>query len=246
MTAPTSASSQSDRVVLTLREKLLRGEFPAGERLTELGLVARLGASRTPVRQALAQLAYEGLLEPVPAGGFRVRRFTLAEVWDAIELRGVLEGTAARLAAERLVDETELDDLRRHLAAMDPLMPVGPGNIVPYLQVNDAFHQALWVLAKNRLLLATIASVLRLPFAAPGALVFGEAESAVAARTAEIAQEHHRAIVEAISSGAGTRAEHLAREHAHIARRVLERALQDKTLFDRVPGASLIALSVAV
>ena len=64
------AASQTERAVLALREILLRGDFAAGQRLTELTLVARLGASRTPVRHALNRLAHEGLLEALPAGGF--------------------------------------------------------------------------------------------------------------------------------------------------------------------------------
>src|SRR4249919_2634746 len=85
-----------------LREMLLHGEFARGERISELPLVARLGTSRTPIRLALERLAHMGLLDVVATGGFTVRQFTLAEVLDAIEIRGVLEGTVARLAAERL------------------------------------------------------------------------------------------------------------------------------------------------
>ena len=102
-TAP-EFSSQTGRTVLNLREMLLRGDFQPGERLSELPLVARLGVSRTPIRLALDRLANEGLLEIVPTGGFVVRAFTLTDVYDAIEMRGVLEGAAARLATERLQD----------------------------------------------------------------------------------------------------------------------------------------------
>src|SRR4249920_3109106 len=82
------AASQTERAVLALREMLLRGDFTPGKRLTELALAARLDASRTPVRHALHRLAHEGLLEALPGGGFSVRRFTLADIWDAIEIRG--------------------------------------------------------------------------------------------------------------------------------------------------------------
>ena len=100
--------SQSGRAMLELRKSLLRGEFHPGERLSELPLVARLGVSRTPIRLALERLAHEGLLETLPSGGFQVRQFNLADIWDAIEMRGVLEGTAARMAAERLCDRGEM------------------------------------------------------------------------------------------------------------------------------------------
>src|SRR5262245_30574322 len=102
ISASTESPSQIERVAVTLREKLLRGEFRPGQRLAELALVPQLNASRTPVRLALERLAHQGLLEALPFGGFRVREFTIPDLWDAIELRGVLESTAARLAAERL------------------------------------------------------------------------------------------------------------------------------------------------
>src|SRR5690349_22649994 len=112
--APRNAdvASQNARAFVRMRELLLRGEVARGERISELPLVARLGMSRTPIRLALERLAHIGLLESAATGGFTVRAFTLAEVRDAIEVRGVLEGTAARLAAERLADSGELEQVQ--------------------------------------------------------------------------------------------------------------------------------------
>jgi len=236
------AASLTDRVVLALRERLLRGEYRAGSRLTELGLVADVGASRTPVRHALVRLAHEGLLETLPRGGFRVRAFTVPEIWDAIEVRGVLEGTAARLAAERLDDPRDLDSLRALIARMDRLVQGDVDAFVQYLDLNDAFHAELRRLARSPMLMRALDVVLLLPFAAPGALVFSQAESVHSARASIIAQEHHRAIVEAIALREGTRAESLAREHARLARQNLARALGDRHLFNLLPGSSLITL----
>jgi GntR family transcriptional regulator, vanillate catabolism transcriptional regulator len=240
------SASQSDRVLLALRELLLQGHFPPGSRLTELGLVARLHASRTPIRHALNRLAHEGLLEAQSAGGFRVRAFSLDEVWDAIELRGILEGAAARLAAERLSDPGALGPIKSLLLAIDDTMPVDVERFVAYLDVNDRFHRELWRLSGSQVLARTIEHVIRLPFAAPGALVFSQAESTESRRIADIAQEHHRALVDAIERRAGARAEALAREHALIARHNLERALEDTALFRRIPGASLVRVPFAV
>jgi GntR family transcriptional regulator of vanillate catabolism len=96
------------------------------------------------------------------------------------------------------------------------------------------------------MLVDNIQHVVRLPFAAPGALVFGEAVAADARRTAELAQSQHQAIVDAIAARQGARAEALAREHALIAWKNLERALSDHTLFVRIPGASLVRVPFAV
>jgi len=235
--------TQTDRVLLTLRGMVLTGEFKPGERLTELDLVAKLDASRTPVRHALSRLAHEGLVDALPKGGFRVCAFSLDEVWDAIELRGVLEGTAARLSAERLTHTNELAHLRSIQEGLDALLPVTERNFVQYLELNDSFHHELLVLSKSPMLMRTLDGVLRLPFASPGALVFGDAESAETVRTSDLAQMQHRAIIDAIGDRAGTRAEHLAREHARIARANLERALRDPSFFSRVPGASLVTLN---
>jgi GntR family transcriptional regulator of vanillate catabolism len=233
--------SQTDRVLLALRRMLLTGQFSSGERLTELGLVARLGASRTPVRHALSRLAHEGLLEALPKGGFRVCAFTLEEVWDAIDLRGVLEGSAARLAAERLVGEGELARLREIQHEIDTQRPEGASNFTGFLELNDAFHQELLRLSKSPMLIRTVASVVRLPFAGPSTLIF-EGNSREAVRTADLAQAHHHAIIEALSERAGARAEHLAREHARLARVNLSRALANPAIFARMPGAALLQL----
>ena len=64
-----NSDTQTERLVLALRERILKGEFSPGERLTELGLVSLLQASRTPIRLALERLANEGLLDLIPTGG---------------------------------------------------------------------------------------------------------------------------------------------------------------------------------
>src|ERR1700736_688165 len=99
--ATTTGTSQTMRAQLRLRELILSGEFGHGDRMSELPLVERLGVSRTPVRLAPAKLEHEGLLRALPAGGYVVTEFTRSDIEDATELRGVLEGTAARFAAER-------------------------------------------------------------------------------------------------------------------------------------------------
>lgn len=239
------ANSQTDRVVFALREMLLRGKFRPGERVAELTLVPLLHASRTPVRLALQRLAHEGLLEAVSTRGFRVRAFTISDIWDAIEIRGVLEGMAARLAAEKLSSPDELAALRASCNELEQLLPMTLETFVRYLDVNDKFHRELWRLAKSRVLTRMIESAIALPFAAPSALLFGHVESAEQATLGAVALEHHRSMVEAIQDREGTRAENLAREHSRQARRNLERALRDEELFRRIPGASLITMPPA-
>jgi GntR family transcriptional regulator of vanillate catabolism len=238
--------SQTERVILTLRAMLLRGDFHPGERLTELTLVPLLRASRTPVRHALDHLAHEGLLEELPTTGFRAREFAFADIWDALEIRGVLEGTAARLAAERLTDPEELAALRLYCQQVMHLLPMTRARFPRYIQINEAFHTELWRLSKSDILRRTIEKIVALPFAAPGALVFSSPEPKDSQTDTIVAIEQHRALVDAIERREGTRAEAIAREHARLAGRALERALQNQEWFSRMPGGRLIKWPVAL
>jgi GntR family transcriptional regulator, vanillate catabolism transcriptional regulator len=236
-------ASQIARAFVGVRELLLRGEFARGERISELPLVARLGMSRTPIRLALERLAHIGFLDVGATGGFAVRGFTIAEVLDAIEVRAVLEGTAARLAAERLGDVSELERLRGSCAHMGALTGLTIDSLAEYMDHNEAFHAALVDLAKSGMLRRSIEQVSSLPFASPSAMVFPTSVLPNSSEMLAIANLHHRSIVEAISNRQGTRAESLAREHTFIARRVLELALSDTNALSRVPGGALINIS---
>src|SRR5215207_3770528 len=117
-----AGSSQTVRAQVRLRELIVGGELPPGARIPELSLVERLGVSRTPVRAALLRLQEEGLLEGLPGGGFAVREFSETDIYDAIEVRGTLEGLAARLAAERGAPAVVLAEAKDCLERIDDLL----------------------------------------------------------------------------------------------------------------------------
>jgi GntR family transcriptional regulator of vanillate catabolism len=240
----TEVDSQTARAFIGLREMLLRGEFGRGDRISELPLVARLGTSRTPIRLALERLAHMGLLDVVATGGFTVREFTLVEVLDAIEIRGVLEGTVARLAAERLSSDADLDVLRRYCRGMEELERLTLDSFQEYMDLNEGFHAALLDLSKSEMLRRSLEQVSLLPFASPSAMVFPTSVLPRSNEMLAIANEHHRALLDAISGRQGTRAEFLAREHAFVAKRVLDLALSDTDALSRVPGGPLINMSL--
>jgi GntR family transcriptional regulator, vanillate catabolism transcriptional regulator len=234
--------SQSARAFVRIRDLLLRGEFSRGERISELPLGARLGMSRTPIRMALERLAHVGLVDVGPTGGFLVPDFTLAEVRDAIELRGVLEGTAARLAAERLTNESELDSLHHWLEQVDSHAELSTSSFASYLDGNESFHWAIVDLAKSDMLQRLLQQTSSLPFASPSAMVYPTSMLSASSKTLMVAQEQHRSLFDAILHKEGTRAEHLAREHARLAWKVLQMALEDRDVLDQVPGGALIDL----
>lgn len=240
MSTEEGRSSQMLRAVLQLREKLLAGHFAPGERVAELTLAPLLGVSRTPLRLALGVLEHEGLLRTLPSGGFVVRDFTTADIEDAIELRGVLEGTAARMAAERWSNPKALMPMRAAVAAMDALAEAGMTDFAGYVAENERFHTALLTLATSPMLTRALAQATALPFASPSAFVRAQGEQAESRRVLVIAQDQHLCILDAITRREGARAEALAREHARLARRNLDAAMANRLLLQTVPGAALL------
>lgn len=242
MSDNTDGTSQSLRALLRLRELLLAGAFAAGTRMSELPLVERLGVSRTPLRLALATLEHEGLLELMPRGGYAVRAFTEADIADALELRGVLEGTAARLAAERGVDAQVLDDMHACNEAMEPVVHQADWeSFERYVDINERFHALLLKGAESPMLERAIAGVVSLPFASASAFVLAQAVLPESREILVVAYNQHRALLEAIERREGFRAEALAREHARLASRNLEVVLEHRNVLDAMPGASLIS-----
>jgi GntR family transcriptional regulator, vanillate catabolism transcriptional regulator len=241
---PRASVSQGLTAVLGLRQLILSGELRAGDRLSEVRLAARLEVSRTPLRLALAQLEHEGLLEPVIGGGFIVRSFSEQQVADAIDLRGVLEGSAARLAAERNSGPRALGELIACVAKLDRIAganhATSPDDFELYVELNDAFHFELFVLAGSGVLRDAYDRVLALPFAAPSAFLLVQAETDQFDPTLNAGQVQHHLILEAIERGDGELAERLAREHAHLAAQNFESALSAGESLHSLPGGSLI------
>jgi GntR family transcriptional regulator of vanillate catabolism len=234
--------SQTLSAQLRLRDLILSGALRPGERLSEPSVAERLGASRTPVRAALARLAEEGLVEAVPAGGFAVKSFTHEEIEDAIDLRGTLEGHAARLAAERGAPRTILAEMKRLIARMEDATrpPISEAGFTDYVATNAEFHERLVDAAGSAVVARQIGRVVALPFASPSGFVLAQAALPAAQQILAVAQEHHRAVVEAIEHREGARAEALMREHARLARRNLEYVLRDGDSLRLVPGGGLI------
>jgi GntR family transcriptional regulator of vanillate catabolism len=235
--------TQITKSVLRLRELIFNGHFRPGERMSELPLVQLLGVSRTPLRLALAELEHEGLLRTLPGGGYVVREFTQGDVRDAVELRGVLEGTAARFAAERGASARDLAALRATNETIRTLVRRADyESFERYLHLNEAFHARLLKMARSPLLVRALEGIVSLPFAGPSAFVLAEAELPASRDILIIGYRHHAGLIEAIERRQGARAESLAREHARLALANLEIVVEHRDVLERLPGASLIAL----
>ncbi|MFM7801726.1 MAG: GntR family transcriptional regulator [Limnohabitans sp.] len=238
----TPGNSQAVRAQLRLREMILAAELPAGSRIAELSLVDMLGVSRTPIRTALMRLEQEGLLEALAHGGYAVRTFTEHDVSDAIELRGTLEGLAARLAAERGCASEVLESAQVCLAQIDQLLAADRLNeeaFGRYVAHNETFHALLQDMAASQVLRREWERVVGLPFASPSGFVVSQAHSPQARDMLIVAQDQHRQVLQAIEKREGARAEAIMREHSRLAQRNLSHAMHHPWPVS-LPGVRLI------
>lgn len=93
-----------------LKDSILKGELKAGQRLMESKIAKDLGVSRTPVREAIRKLEKENYVEMVPRKGAYVKKITKRDILEVLEIRVVLEGLAAKLAARRIKNKKESKD----------------------------------------------------------------------------------------------------------------------------------------
>lgn len=247
LTEPSSskASSQTARAALALREMLVKGQFRPGERIREVPLAAQLNVSRIPLHLALERLAHEGFLEVRPTRGFVVQQFSTEDIYDAIELRGLLEGAAARLAAQRFKDVAELQPMEessREILALVRRPKLNGESFKRYIGLNEKFHAALLDLSRSRMLRRSVEQACSLPFASPGAFLERQFVSGALHELFLVSADQHCSIVEAIRNRDSLRAEMLTREHALVARRNLEDALKNRERIPDLAGAKLVSL----
>lgn len=239
-------ASQTVKALLSMRELLLTGELTAGQRVSEIWAVDRLGVSRTPVRSALARLEEEGFLEALPGGGYAVKTFTEQEAFDAIEIRGTLEGLACRLAAERGVEPAklaQLDELLNEIDALVAKVKMSAEDFRGYTRLNERLHMALAEACGGRVLSRQIERAQALPFAHPSGFVQAQSQHPEFRTIFILAQDHHRSVVDAIRAREGARAESLMREHARLAARNLRAAIDNQRALGLVAGGQLLRTS---
>lgn len=232
-------ASQIDRVVAELRGRILSGALPAGHRVIELQFAQELQVSRTPLRLALGELERQGLLERLPTRGFRVRSFSVHQIADAVDVRGTLEGMAARLAAERGVNASTMDSLKACLGHGQHLIDEAAAaaqniDATQWSEMNLRFHTLLVEASGNSSLADTLRFLCQTPMASPGALTLQGQIPALETSFIQRAQNDHVDCVQALEARAGSRAETLMREHAFRSRE------NKKALIARLPKSGLL------
>jgi GntR family transcriptional regulator of vanillate catabolism len=236
-------ASQIEHVVTELRRRIMSGELAAGERIVELTYAPELGVSRTPLRLALVELERQGLLETVGKRGFRVRGVTLDEVAAAIDVRGVLEGHAVRLIAERgLRDDVHLA-LTQCVAEGRVLLEqagsdAGTLDCAAWAAMNENFHRLLVDAAGSDPLRSALEHVTKSPLVGAGALAFS-GQPVLELSFLQRAQADHEDLLQALRDREGGRAEALMREHARRSRDNKKLLMEHSS--ERAPGPMLAA-----
>jgi GntR family transcriptional regulator of vanillate catabolism len=210
--------TQLTRATIRIREMILRGRLRPGQRVAEATLAELLRMSRTPIRQALPVLAREGLLVESETRGYVVRTFTQAEILDAIDLRGVIEGLAARRIAERGASRELVRELRSCLEAGDRIFTkrrLVDSDEAAYAEMNGRFHALIVAEAGSTIFSQAAARNGGVPFASPEAIAFDATDLVKMYDALYFAHRQHHAIVDAIESNQGARVEALMREHVN-------------------------------
>jgi DNA-binding GntR family transcriptional regulator len=202
-------NSASEIAYWTIREAIREGVIAPGERLIEVELSDELGMSRTPIRAALARLEVENLIKKVPGQGLIVPEISLQDLLELFDIRELLEGLAARRAAERMGD-LEMEALRDAIARMRRAHQTG--EIQDLFTISEQFHQMIRAGSK----LARLEKMINLLLDSHrGALELFE----LAPERIEDAIQEHQALCESICSGDADGAEAIAREHTRNAAR---------------------------
>lgn len=222
--APAGAPSQSapllsDRVRKAIADEITAGALKPGTPLDEQQLADRFGLSRTPVREALRQLAAAGMVELRPRRGGIVASLSPARIMDMFEMSAEMEAMCVRLAAYRMnpIERGEIRRLHEESAAL-----VEAGDIEGYDEFNWKFHELIYR-ATHNLFLAEQAMALRDQMAA-----FRRAQLRELGRP-EHSRNEHEAIMVAIMQSDGDEAARRMREHMSNASIALERYIQTQS-----------------
>jgi DNA-binding GntR family transcriptional regulator len=202
-----------------IREAILDGELPAGTRLKEDELATRLDVSRTPVREALRRLEVEGLVVHEPKRGAAVRAYSAGELDDMYRLRSMLEGYAARRAAERMTPDV-VEQLRGSCRRFERLTARKRVPIRDLARENMIFHECVLLAAGDERLADMVRSVIHLPLVYRAYVWFTDEEKRASA-------SYHERLVDILAAGDADGAARLMEEHVLRAREGLARALHE-------------------
>lgn len=199
-------SGASQKAYHEIRRRLLAGQFEPGARLSENELSRICNVSRTPVREALRQLALEYFVRIEPNRGAFVIDWSREDISDMFEMRSMMEGLAARKAAERATQD-EIQRLRAIITEIDKACDANNAELMnDFLALNREFHELVFQASGSRKLTEIVSRFV---------------EQAVVVRTAaqysvddiRRSNQHHKDLLSAIEVRNGMLAENVMRVH---------------------------------
>ncbi|MED7925971.1 GntR family transcriptional regulator [Nonomuraea sp. LP-02] len=206
--------AKAERTYELIRDLLLSSAYEPGAKLTEASLAKAVGASRTPVREALRRLHSEGFIEWETNIGARLPEWRPEDLWDLFTIRAQLEGAVARRAAHRISDEE-----REHLADLAGRMEAlaeeaEPGHLDRIAELNGQFHNAIMNAARNQRLSSLLTAVVQVPLVYR---TFRQYDKDSLSRS----MAHHRELLVAFAGRDGEWAQSIMQSHIFSARSTL-------------------------
>ena len=202
----------TEQALELLRQAIREGSFAPGQRLIESDLTQSYGITRGPLREALRRLASEGVVVIVPNRGAMVKSFTQQEMLDLFRIREVVEGLAARQAAEVMGSEESLAKFKK---SFDKILLTRGRSGMAFSKENVIFHELVLAHAKNKQL-TSLMRQLQLP------LIRFQIRASIDDAYRESSRQEHDAVGTAILRGDAQKAEKLMRMHL---RRASERVM---------------------
>lgn len=195
-----------ERIYREIKNAILTHALPPNSRLVELKLAEEFGVSRTPIRNAIKRLSYEGLVTIVPNSGAFVSLPSAKEIEDIFQIRLELEGLAARLAARNITEEEleRLCSLRK-----DEEKACAAWDLQAYMDANDSFHLLVAVASRNELLPSVLS---RLLARSNVCLIFCDDFYGVPVEKMRSLKEHDR-VIEALRSRSPEESKEALRSH---------------------------------
>ena len=192
----------SEKAYYLIKKKIITLELLPSSVVDEQSLMEEIELGRTPIREALHQLAAEGLVNIVPRRGMFVANISITDLQKIFEVRVLLEGFCARLAAQRVTE----DQIAQMEAVLQDLERVQNGDVGALMAIDERFHALLYQAADNEFLAEALGRLY-----APSLCLWHLALDRLSDVRGAI--EQHRGVAEALKAGDGARAETLIQQH---------------------------------
>jgi DNA-binding GntR family transcriptional regulator len=192
-----------------LRSRILDGRLQPGVWLRQRQIATELGVSQMPVREALKQLAAEGMVEHIPYRGMRVREYSADDVADIYNIRAFMEARAARSAAEHITSE-EMAELRALAIQMEACL--SPESLAEHRELNRRFHQVIFTASRRTYLIHALGQL----WTVFPSMLWGSFRATATERFSEqdaYDTPEHRAIIRVLEERNAARAEQVMCQH---------------------------------